>query len=50
MQYLTVELKIKSEHLALLDELKKEYGVPTRSKVLELLLDDLLQPESGDED
>ena len=49
MEYLDVKLKMKAAHIALLDELKKEYGVQNKSKALELLLDDLLQPEFGAE-
>ena len=49
MQYTEIKLRIKVHHIELLDKLKKEYGVPTKSKALELLLDDLLQPESGAE-
>ena len=45
MEYLDIKLKMKAAHIALLDELKKEYGVQNKSKVLELLLNDLLQPE-----
>ena len=49
MQYTEIKLRIKVHHIELLDKLKNEYGVPTKSKALELLLDDLLQPESGAE-
>ena len=41
---------MKVEHIQLLELLKSEYGVPTRSKALELLLDDLLQSDSQAED
>ena len=40
-----VEIYLKPEHLDLLDLLKKEYGVSSKSKVLEMLLDDLLLPD-----
>ena len=37
---------MKLEHIELLDSLKQEYGVQTRSRALEMLLDDLLKPDS----
>tara|TARA_B100000674_G_scaffold18022_1_gene12805 strand:- start:410 stop:559 length:150 start_codon:yes stop_codon:yes gene_type:complete len=37
-----VKIYLKPEHVNLLDLLKKEYGVSSKSKVLEMLLDDLL--------
>ena len=40
-----VKIYLKPEHLNLLDLLKKEYGVSSKSKVLEMLLDDLLLPD-----
>ena len=40
-----VKIYLKPEHLDLLDLLKKEYGVSSKSKVLEMLLDDLLLPD-----
>ena len=40
-----VKVYLKPEHVNLLDLLKKEYGVSSKSKVLEMLLDDLLIPD-----
>ena len=40
-----VKIYLKPEHVNLLDLLMKEYGVSSKSKVLEMLLDDLLTPE-----
>ena len=40
-----VKIYLKPEHVNLLDLLKKEYGVSSKSKVLEMLLDDLLLPD-----
>ena len=37
---------MKVKHIELLDSLKQQYGCQTRSKALELLLDDLLNPDS----
>ena len=45
-----VTFEMKVEHIQLLELLKSEYGVPSRSKVLELLLDDLLQSDSQAEE
>ena len=45
-----VTLEMKVEHIQLLELMKSEYGVPSRSKALELLLDDLLQSDSQAED
>ena len=45
-----VTFDMKVEHIELLEILKSEYGVPSRSKALELLLDDLLRPDSQAED
>ena len=40
-----VKIYLKPEHLNLLDLLKEEYGVSSKSKVLEMLLDDLLSTD-----
>ena len=45
-----VTFEMKVEHIQLLELLKSEYGVPSRSKALELLLDDLLQSDSQAEE
>ena len=41
-ELIQIQLRLKPEHVNLLDLLKKEYGVSSKSKVLEMLLDDLL--------
>ena len=46
LMYQKVSIEIKEEHIELLDLLKQEYGVQTRSRVLEMLLDDLLKQDS----
>ena len=40
-----VKLEMKAEHVELLETLKQEYGVESRSRALEMLLDDLLKAE-----
>ena len=40
-----VKIFLKPEHVNLLDLLKKEYGVSSKSKVLEMLLDELLSTD-----
>ena len=37
-----IQLRLKPEHVKLLDLLKQEYGASSRSRVLEMLLDELL--------
>ena len=46
MDYQEVKIKMKTKHIELLDSLKQEYGCQNRSRVLEMLLDDLLNPDS----
>ena len=41
-----VAVEMTVRHIELLDSLKQEYGVQSRSRALELLLDDLLKPDS----
>tara|TARA_B100000674_G_scaffold495043_1_gene521218 strand:- start:74 stop:211 length:138 start_codon:yes stop_codon:yes gene_type:complete len=41
----TVKIEMKTEHIELLDKLKVEYGANSRSRALEMLLDDLLKSE-----
>ena len=48
MQRQIVKLEMKAEHIELLDTLKKEYGASSRSRALEMLLDDLLNPEGNE--
>ena len=43
-----VSIEMKVEHIRLLDKLKNEYGAKSRGRVLELLLDDLLQAGSSE--
>ena len=45
MEYQKVTIDMKTKHIELLDSLKQEYGCQSRSKALELLLDDLLSPD-----
>ena len=40
-----VKMKMKTKHIELLESLKQEWGCQSRSRVLELLLDDLLDPD-----
>ena len=46
MAYQKVSIEMKAEHIELLDLLKQEYGVQSRSRVLEMLLNDLLKQDS----
>ena len=46
MEYQKVTIEMKAKHIELLDSLKQEYGCQSRSRALELLLDDLLNPDS----
>ena len=46
MDYQKVTIEMKANHIELLDSLKQEYGCQSRSRALELLLDDLLNPDS----
>ena len=45
MERQIIKLEMKSEHVELLETLKQEYGVQSRSRALEMLLDDLLKSE-----
>ena len=40
-----IQIEMKREHIELLDTLKNEYGASSRSRALEMLLDDLLKTE-----
>ena len=40
-----VAIEMTVRHIELLDSLKQEYGVQSRSRALEMLLDDLLNPD-----
>ena len=46
MAYQKVSIEMKAEHIELLDLLKQEYGVQSRSRALEMLLNDLLTQDS----
>lgn len=46
MAYQKVSIEMKAEHIELLDLLKQEYGVQSRSRALEMLLNDLLTKDS----
>ena len=48
MEYQKVTIEMRTKHIELLDSLKQEYGCQNRSRALELLLDELLNPDSGD--
>ena len=43
-QKVAIEMTVK--HIELLDSLKQEYGVQSRSRALEMLLNDLLTQDS----
>ena len=45
MERQIIKLEMKSEHVEFLETLKQEYGVQSRSRALEMLLDDLLKAE-----
>ena len=45
MEYQKVMMQMKTKHIELLDSLKQEYGCQSRSRALELLLNDLLSPD-----
>ena len=47
MEHNRVQLELKTEHIEFLDKLKQEYGAHSRSRALEILLDDLLKPEEN---
>ena len=46
MDYQKVMIEMKTKHIEFLDSLKQEYGCQSRSRALELLLDDLLSPDT----
>ena len=46
MDYEKVLIEMNSKHIELLDSLKQEYGCQSRSRALELLLNDLLNPDT----
>ena len=46
MERQKIQLEMKTEHIELLEKLKQEYGSQSRSRALEMLLDDLLKPEN----
>ena len=40
-----VKIRMKTKHIEFLESLKQEYGCQARAKTLEMLLDDLLDPD-----
>ena len=48
MERQRVQIELKTEHIELLDKLKQEYGTQSRSRALEMLLDDLMKPEENE--
>ena len=46
MDFQEVKMKMKAKHIELLESLKQEWGCQSRSRVLELLLNDLLNLDS----
>ena len=44
-----VVIEMKLEHIDLLEKLKKQFGIASRSRILEMLLDDLLAPVVNDD-
>ena len=46
MDFQEVKMKMKTKHIELLESLKQEWGCQSRSRVLELLLNDLLNLDS----
>ena len=43
-----IQIEMKREHIELLETLKQEYGVQSRARALEMLLDNLLNPEGNE--
>ena len=48
MERQKIQIEMKIEHIELLETLKQEYGVQSRARALEMLLDDLLNPEGNE--
>lgn len=46
LEKVTLSLHLRRDVIEILDSLKKEYGVQTRARVIELLLQDLLPSEN----
>ena len=46
-ELIQIQLRLKPEHVKLLDLLKQEYGASSRSRVLEMLLDELLDVDEN---
>ena len=45
MDYQEVKIKMKTKHIELLESLKQQYGCQSKARALEMLLDDLLDPD-----
>ena len=46
MEYQKITIEMTPKHIELLDSLKQQYGAQSRARALEMLLDDLLNPDS----
>ena len=44
MPLVNVNLDLSHDAICMLEDLKEEYGVSTRSKVLEILIEELINP------
>ena len=45
MDYQEVKMKMKTKHVEFLESLKQQYGCQSKARALEMLLDDLLDPD-----
>ena len=46
VDYQKVMIEMKTKHIELLDLLKEQYGCQSRSRALEMLLNDLFKPDT----
>ena len=46
MERIKVVIEMKPEHIELLEKLKQQYGAASKSRAIEMLLDDLLAPDA----
>ena len=46
VDYQKVMIEMKTKHIELLDSLKEQYGCQSRSRALEMLLNDLFKPDT----
>ena len=46
VDYQKVMIEMKTKHIELLDSLKEQYGCQSRSRALEMLLNDLFTPDA----